>query len=169
MPPFHRPFLGAALRGILLAAPAACCVALALWPGADTPVAPGPAGADPPARHGDEAVDLCRQAMQRAVEKQRLAAEVVEGRLSLVAAAARFRDLNAGEPAFNWQALRTTYPDCSDDERHCQEVLSFVRIELQQRPEAARALVERLEAELRDLLGRGDFRLPGPTPPAAAP
>jgi hypothetical protein len=170
MPPFHRPFLSAALRGILVAASAACCVALALWQGADSPAVPGSAGdADAHAQPNVEAVDVCRKAMQRAVEKQGLAAEVVEGRLSLVGAAARYRDLNAGEPAFNWQALRTTYPGCPDDELHCREVLSFVRIELQHRPEADPALAEHLEAELHDLLGRGNFRLPGPTSPAAAP
>ena len=168
MPPFHRPLLGTALRGGLLAALVACGAALALRPGADPRVVPGSVGgSDPPARSNEEGVDPCRQAMRRATDKRRLAAEAIEGRLSLVDAAARFRDLNAAAPAFNRQAFCTAYPGGSDDERDCRAVLNFVRVELQGRRDADPALAERLEAELHDLLGRGDFRLPEPKPAAA--
>jgi hypothetical protein len=43
---------------------------------------------------------------------------VVEGHLTLLQAAACFRDLNARPPAFQWEVFRQTYPGGSDDERH---------------------------------------------------
>jgi hypothetical protein len=105
--------------------------------------------------------DLCEAADRRAAEKRALASAVIAGRLPLVQAAARFRDLNAQPPAFPWEAFRSTYPGDSDDERHGREVLEFVRQEVQQRPGADPAVVGRLEAELQGLPEYGNFRLPG--------
>jgi hypothetical protein len=102
--------------------------------------------------------------MRRVQEKQRLAWELIEGRLSLPEAAARYRDLEEQQPSFNWRGFRCTCPGESDDERHCREVIVFVGVELQGRPETDLALVGRLEAELQARLGRGDFHLPGPSP-----
>jgi hypothetical protein len=106
--------------------------------------------------------ELCEGADRRAAEKRALARAVIAGRLSLLQAAARFRDLNARPPAFPWEAFRQTYPGDSDDERHGREVIQFVRQEVQLRPGAGPAMVGRLEAELQGLLERGNFRLPGP-------
>jgi hypothetical protein len=121
-------------------------------PGADS----GPQAPDPEWQDRRDAIE------GRAAEKSALAVEVIEGHLPLPQAAATFRDLNARPPAFNWEAFRQTYPGDSDDERHCREVIQFVRQGVQLRPDADPAVVGRLEAELQGLLELGKFRLPGP-------
>ena len=167
MLPFNRPLLGTVLRATLLAALAASCLALAVWGRGDVSSLPVP---DLPAPDGEAAKDLCRDILRRALEKDRLAGEVIEGRLSLVDAAARYRDLDEQPPPFSWSNFRSAYPGDSDDERHCRAVIVFVRAELASRPGADPAVVGRLEAELHDLLNRGEIRLPRPeTPPPDGP
>jgi hypothetical protein len=167
MPLFPRAPLGAVLRAGLLAAVAACCLTLTVSRRGDFWAAPWPdGGADPSG--GQEPEACVRDILRRAAAKQRLAVEVIEGRLSLVEAATRFRDLDEQPPPFHWQAFRDAFPGASDDERHCRQVLNYVWGELQDRPDADPALLGRLEAELQDLLARGNFRLPRPDPPPAA-
>jgi hypothetical protein len=168
MLPFHRPPLGAVLRLSPVAALAACWLALAVSRGPGFWAAPGPDREDDPAGPDSQAPDdLCREITRRLSEKDRLAGEVIEGRLSLVEAAARYRDLDAQPPTFRWRELREVYPGASDDECHCRTVIGNVRARLLYRPGGDPALVGRLETELQDLLRRGDFRLLGPdTPPA---
>jgi hypothetical protein len=106
--------------------------------------------------------DRCQEVERRHVEKQRLAGEVIAGRLSLLEAAARFRDLDEQPPAACREALRGNYWGASDDECHCRAVLQYVRVEMCLRPGVDPDLAERLEAELRALREHGDLRLPGP-------
>jgi hypothetical protein len=164
MPLFHRTPPNAALRAGLLAALVACCLPIAVSRGTRFWAAPWPGrGADPAAQDTDAPEDLgqhLRDVTRRVLEKERLAADLFEGRLSLTAAAARYRDLEEQPPAFNWEAFRRLYPGASDDERHCREVIGYVRADLPYRPGADPALADRLEAVLEDLLGRGDLRLP---------
>jgi hypothetical protein len=163
MAPFHRPLFGSILWATLLAALAACGLTLTVCRNGDFWSLPGPDGGP------DEQApaDVCRDVLRRLLEKQRLAGEVIEGRLSLTEAAAAFRHLDEQPPAFNWSDFRRTYPGATDDERHCRAVIVFVRAQLQIRPGADPALLGRLEAELHDLVGRGGFRLPPPEPLAA--
>jgi hypothetical protein len=95
-------------------------------------------------------------------EERRLAREVVAGRLGLVEAAGRFRDLTADEPTFNRESFRRAYPGGSDEERYCRQVIAFVRVALSEQPGADPSVVGCLEAELQDRLERGDLSLPGP-------
>src|SRR5262245_13847278 len=44
--------------------------------------------------------------------------EILTGRMSLLEAAARFRDLDRGPPPILWDRFRAYYPGDSDDERH---------------------------------------------------
>ena len=167
MLPFNRPLLGTVLRASLLAALAASCLTLAVWRRGDVSSLPDP---DLPAPDSEAAVGICRDILRRVLEKDRLAGEVIEGRLSLVGAAARYRDLDEQPPPFSWSNFRSAYPGDSDDERHCRAVIVFVRAELGSRPGADPAVVGRLEAELHDLLNRAEFRLPPPeTPPPDGP
>jgi hypothetical protein len=145
-----------------LAAIASCYLAVALTPDTNFSGAPGAGAAGPGAPPDQEVQNLCEGADLRVAKKRALASAVIEGRLPLLQAAARFRDLNAQPPAFPWEAFRQTYPGDSDDERHGREVIQFVRHEVQQRPGTDPALVGRLEAELQGLLEHGNFRLPGP-------
>jgi hypothetical protein len=134
---------------------------VALTPDTNFSGAPGAGAAGPEAPPDQEVQNLCAAADRRAAAKRALASAVIEGRLPLLQAAARFRDLNAQPPAFPWEAFRQTYPGDSDDERHGREVLQFVREGMQLRPGVDPAVPERLEAELRGLLEHGNFRLPG--------
>jgi hypothetical protein len=150
---------GPALRWVLLGASAAAGLAVVVWWGPE----PGPlAGTDPEVRRGEELDDLLRRSLPCIHEKHRLAVALVEGRLTLLGAAARFRDLNRENPGLNWERFRRAYPGDSDDERCCRQVIAYIREEMHDHPGADPALPGRLEAEFRDLLSRGDFHLPGP-------
>jgi hypothetical protein len=101
----------------------------------------------------------------RFAQKDRLAAEVIDGRLSLSEAAARFLALDEGDPEFNWTAFRLYVPGRSDEERHCRQVIRYVERQLEGRTDVDPGLAERLEAELQDLLNRGGPDLPAwPSP-----
>jgi hypothetical protein len=161
--PAPNPLPRKALRAAPLAVLAACCVALALSRGLDLWAALTFDGAGPAAdcRKGEE---LRRAIRRRIAEKERLAAQVAEGRLALPDAAARFRDLDRQPPPFHWAPFRRAYPGCSDEERHCWEVIGYVQ-SLRDGSGRGAAVAARLTAELRDFLDRGDLRLPD-APPA---
>jgi hypothetical protein len=147
----------------VLAALAPCCLVAVLSRATNFSGVPGPDGADPTAApEVPEVVDLCQDLVRRHVEKQRLAGEVLAGRLTLLEAAARFRDLDDQPRTAGGEALRSTYPGASDEECQCRAVLQYVRVVLPDWPGAHPAAVKRLEAELRDLLEHGNLRLPGP-------
>jgi hypothetical protein len=113
-------------------------------------------------RRGQELDDQARVLMERILAKSCVAFEVRDGRLGLLEAAARFRDLDRTGPGFRWDVFRWTYPGTSDDERHCREVIAFVRAQLVPPPaEPAAPLEDRLEVELCELLKRGAVHLPG--------
>src|SRR5262245_34878517 len=59
--------------------------------------------------------------------RQAVLDEVVAGRLTLLEAAARYRDLDEREPGFNWEKFRLYYDCGSDEERFCRQVIDFVR------------------------------------------
>ena len=125
------------------------------------PAAVGPlGGADPLAQRGQELDDRIRRALRRFAARRRLAGEVIDGRLTLPEAAAGFRDVSEADPAFDWERFRLVHPGASDDERLCRQVIGYVWVQVQNRPDADPALPGRLEAELEDLLRRGDLRLP---------
>jgi hypothetical protein len=74
--------------------------------------------------------------------KQSAVAAVVDGKLTLSEAAARFRDAQCG----------------SDGETLCRSVIGWVHLALSDRPERAEAVSSRLERELQvylDRAGRG--------------
>src|SRR5262249_55577710 len=53
--------------------------------------------------------------------KRKVARALVDGRLDLLEAGARFRDLNRADPSFDWDHFRQYDPRAaSDDERHCR-------------------------------------------------
>jgi hypothetical protein len=163
---FHRWLLVPAPRAALLAGLAASCVTLVVWRGTglfSLPGADGSAGQAPPSGQGpDEPVG---RAVLRFARKERLAAEVIDGRLSLPEAAARFLALDENDPEFNWTAFRLYVPGRSDDERYCRQVIRYVEGQLQGRTAVEPGLAERLEAELQDLLDRGGPALPAwPSP-----
>jgi hypothetical protein len=163
MTALYRPSLGTALCRVSLAALAAGCLAVTVARLADTPTPLGlPAGDDPEVERGRRLDEQLRAVCRRIEGKNRLAQEVAAGRLGLVEAAARYRDLDRDGP-FDKEVFRSAYPGGSDDERYCREVIVFVREVLREPPcgdVSDPAVVGRLEAELHDRLERGDLRLP---------
>ncbi len=96
------------------------------------------------------------EVQERIVCRERIADEVVEGRLGLLAAAARFYDLNAGVPA-GTPALRDGYVGDSDEERCCRQVIGWVTTRLSQNSTAeAQQMANQLEEELRVYLRRSE-------------
>ena len=87
--------------------------------------------------------------VQRLREKTAIAADLVAGNVTLCEAAVRYRDLNAAAPHV-LATLRERYPDCSDDERHCRNLLDFVGAEWPRSPETE-ACLKRCNAELDQL------------------
>jgi hypothetical protein len=101
--------------------------------------------------------------------RQQITSDVIDGRLSLLEAAAAFRDLNLESPA-----LVVTYPGSSEGEKACREVIAWVRVELEARTRESgakksgkgsvdsAAVLARLEAELKAAKGKdGSVHLGG--------
>jgi hypothetical protein len=85
---------------------------------------------------------------RRIAEKDRLAAEVVGGRLTLLEAAARFRRLNHDDPPA--VPLDVYYPGDSEEERLCRQVIAYVGARLRGcDPDVAGGLLAPYEEELR--------------------
>jgi hypothetical protein len=86
-----------------------------------------------------------QRALERIRHKQQIVAELADGRLGLVEAAARF-----GEEAVG-PAART---DVAGAESWCRTVIGWAHLALSDRPERADAVSSRLEQELESHLTR---------------
>jgi hypothetical protein len=106
-----------------------------------------------------------RVARQRIDAKWKVVRRLLGGELTLLEAAARFRDVNA-EPADCPCQDSHLWPSASPEERLCRQVIGWARAEARDdRSGAAGAVVDRLESELKALLARGPIRLRGTGPP----
>lgn len=94
--------------------------------------------------------------VRRTNRKAQVTRAVVAGRLSLLEAAACFRALELEPPAFDWALFRAAWPGDSDPERHCHEVLKYVR------SAGGENACDLLRAELAEHLRRGTLHLPPP-------
>jgi hypothetical protein len=98
---------------------------------------------------------------QRGEARDEVVRDLQARRITLLEAAARFRQLDHTKPDFNWEAFRQCHPGRCDDERHCRHVIAWAKSALSTRPSEAAELVARLEAELQEHLRRdGAVRLP---------
>jgi hypothetical protein len=88
----------------------------------------------------------CQAAWRRNEAKNKVAREAAEGRLTLLEAAARFRDLDADAPEAYRRGWRFLAEGSSDEERYCRQVLGYAERALHGRPGQAAAL-RRLEAQ----------------------
>jgi hypothetical protein len=93
--------------------------------------------------------DDLKRAMQRHEAKEAIVAEVIAERLTLLEAAAQFRDLNATWPrASHW--LEQRYPGVPYELALCRQIIDQVSTELRQcDPGQCDRVVTRLEAELQ--------------------
>jgi hypothetical protein len=90
--------------------------------------------------------------------RERVVQEAIDRRLTLVEAAARFRELDRADPSFLWDSFRVLRPGASDEERQCQSVIEWVSGMLVNDPGRARAESRRLEEELQAVLSHGPQR-----------
>jgi hypothetical protein len=98
---------------------------------------------------------------RHAQAKRAVVTELLADRLTLVEAAARFRELDADLPETRDRLLQA-YPGVSYEEALCRQVIGHARGELEVRaPEQMRSVVARLEAELQaHLESEAGLRLP---------
>jgi hypothetical protein len=94
-------------------------------------------------------------------QRDEVVGAVIEGRCSLLEAAARFWELNRSLSGFQWDNFRRYYPGATDGERCCRHVIRHVYCRLMDDPDPRDRVVRRLEAELAECLRRGPIRLPG--------
>jgi hypothetical protein len=110
---------------------------------------------------GQQLEDLAEGYARRLIRKNVIVNELISGRLSLVEAAAAFRELNQQPPFRDWDAFRRYHSGQNDNERHYREVIEAVALvgSVESDPSHAH-LVEYLEAELSTLLRQGPVCLP---------
>jgi hypothetical protein len=97
-------------------------------------------------------------AVQRTHAKQVIIDELLAGRLTLLEAARRFKNLNES-PITCQDDYRSRFPGRCDGEKVCRQVLAWVDTALQQYPpDQARAVAQRFEDDLQKHLQRhGDL------------
>jgi hypothetical protein len=99
--------------------------------------------------------------LQRIEAKAQVVEELIEQRLTLLEAAARFRDLDNRPPSFHWDSFRAGVPGATDDEKHCHEVLDAMQSLLFGGDAChAASLKAQLEDVLRQHQQQGTLRLP---------
>ena len=118
------------------------------------------------AERADRLAEGIEAALRRTAAKHAAAAEVADGRLTLLEAAARFRDTDADVTPEYRKVWRLTMEGGSDEERFCRQVLLFVEQAVWGRADGP-ALLGRLRAELDEALAGGGVRLPAPEAPGA--
>jgi hypothetical protein len=122
-------------------------------------------GSDPGSRAHAAPVDEAQQKILgfqlRLRRKERVAREVLAGRLTLLEAAALFRALDHGPPEFHWDYFRTRWPGDTDEERHAHEVIDCVYLTACPGDHCQAAEVrDQLRVELAEHLRCGPLRLP---------
>jgi hypothetical protein len=117
----------------------------------------------PRARQDAEKLEKSRQEiMWRGEERRAAVRELVAGRLTLLGAAARVRELDQADPAYPWDRFHLLTPGASDDERHCRKVIGMIEGVLSPDSTEVEPAVRRCTAELQEHIDRGTLRLPEP-------
>jgi hypothetical protein len=106
--------------------------------------------------------DEYRRALARLETKQQIIADLIEGRLTLLEATARFRAVQRGSGGGSGALCRLLANAGSEDGEHLMRaVIGWVCLALSDRPERAEALSGELERELQNHLAQhGAVRLP---------
>jgi hypothetical protein len=111
------------------------------------------------AKKEGELNDQRRVFLKCKADKEAIIPEVIEQRMSLLKAAARFREIDGKNPLFQKAAFIQGHAGRSDIERYCHAVIGDVRAYLLDRPERAEEEGRRLEAELEDVTQSGALHL----------
>jgi hypothetical protein len=99
-------------------------------------------------RH-DDLVARDRYFLDNVEGKHRITEDVINRGMTLREAAARFQALNEACPEYDWNGFRRTFPGATDEERHCRQVLSAVRLKVEGDHAHGTLLLQRLEAEMQ--------------------
>jgi hypothetical protein len=91
--------------------------------------------------------------------RRRIVRELVDGQLTLLQAAERFRDLTETNIDSGMRQLSIRWPGLSNDVCHCKHVISFAQDMYRTKPHQVGLITERLQQELDDLQKRGELRL----------
>jgi hypothetical protein len=92
------------------------------------------------------------QLVGRRIEyKERLVAELVEGRATLRETAREFLEMNRPNPGL-MEVVRRAHVGKSDEESTCRNVIEYVAMRLRAEPQRQREVVGRLNAELDQML-----------------
>jgi hypothetical protein len=154
--------------GILTTAPSGLLLcALLCWPDllADAWQSPCVKAAFPAEQRREEDLNRHRAVLRRRAEvKTGLVRDVADGRLTLLEAAARLRELDRATPDFPWEVFRLGRPGMSDEERHCRELIGHLRGDVVLESGDENEVVRRWEEELRLHLERGTLQLPDVAP-----
>jgi hypothetical protein len=160
VPQIQKTPLFLALALAVLAVGLAFAPGLAAGVGLDLWKTPGAFDTPGPEAQGEDAIkDQIQAALRRTLAKSEVVGEALEGRRTLLAAAARFRDLDADAPEAYRRGWRHLVEGASDEERYCRQVLDYAVSVEKDRTDDLGAL-DRLRAQLDDALARGDLRLP---------
>jgi hypothetical protein len=151
----NRHHFHVVIRSALPLLVVACCTVAATRPGIGFWATPG----SEETRLVSGPIEEVAAIRHRLEAKDNLGLEVACGRLTLVEAAARFRDLDEQPPRFSWEDFRRSHPGATEEERYCREVIKFVGRMLEARGVTDSPIVSRLEQELQAHLERGDLRL----------
>ena len=96
-----------------------------------------------------QAADARLEALRRRLAfKDGIAADLVEGRMTLFEAAVRYAELDRDQPLY-WAARRQQWPGVADEELTCLVVIDMVELRLSRDPARREAVVGRLKEELR--------------------
>jgi hypothetical protein len=112
--------------------------------------------------YGTELDWEAEETFRRLAAREEAVRDVLDGRLTLGQAAARFRDLDATTRACTHRELARRFPGIAEDERCWREVICWVAMAEGKRPDGGHGVARRLSAELEDALRHGRPSLPDP-------
>jgi hypothetical protein len=98
--------------------------------------------------------------LKRMEARDRLVEALLADRLTLLQAAAGFRDLDQGSPEFNLGRFRQKASGQTDEERYCRLVILWAEAQHVDSPERAARVAARLGEELKAHLRDGTIHLP---------
>jgi hypothetical protein len=92
---------------------------------------------------------------EKAACKKSVLNDLLADRISLWEAAERFRALEMASPMRCPLVFASFYPGNSDEERFCRQIIAQVAVELENRPDNDRVLIQTLMAQLEEALSCG--------------
>jgi hypothetical protein len=95
--------------------------------------------------------------LARAQAKQVLLMDLIDGRLTLVKTATRYRDLDLELGGNRLERLAVIWPGSCQLERYCYQIIQVAEWQLSESPDKAATVVARLKAELQAAGQAGAF------------